>query len=335
EWVPVDEESSPRFLSQLESLLAATEIDHIVPLTEATMYRLWDARPPWRDRVFPRTSTWQQSVLRDKHALIDHMAARGIAAPRQLRIDHDATTPDALIVELGVPLVIKEATGAGGRRVKIVESREQLTEVLARIAQIGGSWAAQEFIAGNTYLVGGVFHQGRPLRLYAAEKLEQYPPRVGPAVRVRSLGDADLLAVGRRVFAELGLTGFASADFMRRDDGSYVLLEVNPRPWGSIAAASSAGVDLFTPFCELLSGTVPVADLTFRAQDSCMIFPRYLLSSAYRTPSGIARVVRDLLGVQGREWRNPRFLIHILRRLRRVSPAPIPLAGWSASWSLE
>jgi hypothetical protein len=122
------------------------------------------------------------------------------------------------------------------------------------------------------------------------------------------------------VFRELAWTGFASADFMRRRDGSYVLLEINPRPWGSIAAAAAAGVDLFTPFAILISGGSPTVDLTFRSREDCRIFPRYLLSPASYSLRGAGHALRDLLGPQGREWRDPRFLLYALRRM--AGPAP-------------
>jgi len=137
---------------------------------------------------------------------------------------------------------------------------------------------------------------------------------------VRSVSDdhATLLELGRRVLRELRWTGFASIDFIRRADHRYVLLEVNPRPWGSIAAATSAGVDLFAPFASLLAGLVPPVDLAFAANRECMIFPRYLLSPAYRSLGGVAQALRDLCDDQGREWRHPGFLRHILCRLYRV-----------------
>src|SRR5207248_2540488 len=146
------------------------------------------------------------------------------------------------------------------------------------------------------------------LRIYAGEKLELYPPRVGPAIRIRSDDHDALVAIGRRVLGELRWTGLASADFIRRPDGSYVLLEVNPRPWGSLAAARAAGVDLLTAFGALLAGEIPTADLAFARDRECMIFPRYLLAPRYRSITGATYAMRDLLGPQGREWRHPGFL---------------------------
>lgn len=306
--------ASARFLPHLDRMMRETPFDHVLPLTESMMSRLWDAEPVWGDRIYPAADEWQRRLLRDKHLLVEHMASRGVAVPGQQRLDA-ALEASAVARAFGMPLVVKAATGAGGAKVRIVETAAQLARAARRARVLGGDWAVQEFVAGPTYLFGGLFHDGRPLRIYAAEKLAQYPPRTGPAIRLRSDDDPVLLTLGLRVFRELRWTGFASADFIRRRDGSFVFLEVNPRPWGSIAAARSAGVDLFTPFSELLAGDVPSPDLAFVANQECRIFPRYLMSPAYWRLGGVAHAFRDLLGHQGQEWRHAGFLRHILTRL--------------------
>ena len=307
--------ASPQFLSNLDRLM--TSFDHVLPLTEAVMWRLADARPTWADRIFPRIDERQTELLRDKHVLVEHLAARGFAVPRHVRLT-PAIDLDAVVRDLGLPLVLKGATGAAGSRVRIVDSRWALAAAVERARALGGAWIAQEYVPGPTCLVGGLFHAGEPLRLYAAEKLEQHPPRTGPAIRLRSDDHAALLDAGVRVFRELRWTGFASADLIRRADGRHLVLEVNPRLWGSIAGATAAGVDLFAPFAELLAGRVPVPDLAFAPDLDCRIFPRYLLSPRYRSARGAVRAVRDLLGEQGRELRHPGFVRYLLGRLYRM-----------------
>lgn len=302
--------ASDRFLSHLDHMAREIPFAHVLPLTEAAMYRLWDAPGPWSERLYPRTHGWQRALLRSKHAMIEHLGARGVAVPAQTRIT-DAVELDAI----AVPAVVKGATGTSGKMVRIVETRAELAAAVARARAMAGDWVVQDFLAGPTYLVGGLFHDGRPLRLYAAEKLEQHPPRTGGAIHLRSLAEPALVDTGLHVMRELQWTGFASADLMRRADGSFVLLEVNPRLWGSLAGATSAGVDLFTPFAELLAGGTPAADLAFTADDDCMIFPRYLNAAHYRTLAGARQALRDLRGAQGRDWRDPAFVVHILKRL--------------------
>jgi predicted ATP-grasp superfamily ATP-dependent carboligase len=265
-------------------------------------------------RVFPATLPWQRRLVCDKHAMLEHAAARGLAIPRHVRITAELSA-DAVARELGIPVVIKGATGSGGRRVRIADSKAELADLIARTRAIDDRWIAQELVVGPTYLVGGVFDRGRPIRIYAAEKLEQFPPRTGGAIRLRSLADAALVEAGAAAIRELAWTGFASADLMRRPDGRYALLEINPRLWGSLAGAVSAGVDLFRPFAALLDGQTPAPDLAFTPDNTCMIFPRYLNAAAHRNAAGFACALADLLGEQGRDWRDPRLVAHTLRRL--------------------
>jgi ATP-grasp domain len=318
-WRSMPAVDSAPFLPALTGLMKGTAFDHVLPLSEGIMQRLWDHAGAWSPLLYPATSEWQRRLLKSKHDLIDHMARLGVAVPQQRRLTTEMGAVDEaglaeLAREFGLPLVIKAATGAGGARVRVVESMAELEQAIAWTRAIGGEWVAQEFLSGATYLVGGVFHDGVALRIYAGEKVEQHPPRTGPAIRMRSDDHGALVGLGEQVFRELRWSGFGSADLIRRPDGRYVLLEVNPRPWGSIAGAAAAGVDLFTPFAALLAGEVPSADLAFAANRDCMIFPRYLLSPNYRNLAGARQAIRDLGGFQGRDWRQLRFVLHQLWR---------------------
>lgn len=313
-WISGPPLASPGFPAHLAGVMAGARFAHVLPLTEPAMARLWDAPGPWSDRLHPVTAAWQRHLLRDKHALVEHMAARGIDVPAHRRLD---AQPDlgAAVRALGLPLVIKGDRGSAGRMVRIVDTMAALELAVRRARTLGGAWILQELIAGPTYLFGGLFHDGRPLRIYAARKVEQQPPRTGGASRLRSTDDPGLIDVGLRTLRELRWTGFASADLMRRPDGRHVLLEVNPRLWGSLAGAASAGVDLFTPFAAVLAGQVPPAQLGFAADDDCLIFPRYLGAASHRNLAGARRALGHLRGDQGRDWRDPVFVVHILRRL--------------------
>ncbi len=292
--------------------------DVIVPLTERLMAQLWSACVPWVDRVWPSTDAWQRRVVRDKILLVDELAARGVPTLRQHRVDlESARSIERAARDLHYPLVVKGATGVGGERVKIVDSRGELDLAVQRARELGGAWCFQEWASGPTYLVGGVFDEGRALRLYAGEKLEQFPPRVGPAIRLRSTMDSRVREVGAAAIQELWWTGVASADVIRRADGSVALLEINPRPWGSIGCAASAGVDVMGAFAAMLRGDDVDERLDCRDGDEHAVFPRYLMAPAYRGLRGAIMAARDL--VRESEWRHPRFLVQTLRRLGALS----------------
>jgi hypothetical protein len=313
QWLSGPAIASDHFLPHVGEL--ATHFDHVLPLTERAMLRL--ATVPWRDRIFPPLDGEQQTLIANKHALVEAMGARGIAIPRHVRV---TSALDLDRIEL--PAVVKAATGSAGKLVRIVDTRSALATTIARAGELGGEWIVQQYVPSATFLFGGLFHRGEPLRIYAGEKLELYPPRTGGAIRMRSTRDHALIEIGTRVMRALRWTGFASADFVR-DARGYLLLEVNPRLWGSIAAARATGVDLFSPFAQLLGGSTPAPDLAFADGQECSIFPRYLYAAHHRNAAGAKQALRDLRGFQGDDWRDPGFVLHILKRLywlRRLGP---------------
>lgn len=52
-----------------------------------------------------------------------------------------------------------------------------------------------------------------------------------------------MLAASRRLLEALKWHGVAMVEFKRRADGSFALMEINPRLWGSLALSIGAGVD--------------------------------------------------------------------------------------------
>jgi hypothetical protein len=309
--------ANPALLPHLDRMMAEAAFDRVLPLTEAAMMRLWDASPGWGERIYPQVAGWQRGLLRDKYVLSEYLAARGVAVPRHQRLA-PGVDPAAIASELGLPLVVKGATGAGGARVRIVKTLAELAGAMRRARRAGGSWGVQELVDGPTVLFGGLFHAGSPLRIYAGTKLEQHPRGTGPAIRLCSIDDPALVELGTRIMRELRWTGFGSIDFIRRRDGNHAFLEVNPRLWSSVAAARPAGVDLFAPFAELLAGRLPAPDLACAAGHDVRIFPRYLLSPAYWRLGGLSCALRDLLGDQGQPWCQPGFLHHLVSRLYQL-----------------
>src|SRR5262245_47499726 len=78
QWSSAPPVESARFVEHVDRWMAARPFDRVLPLTEAAMQRLWDAKPPWSDRLFPATDEWQRELLRDKHRLLEHMGRRGV-----------------------------------------------------------------------------------------------------------------------------------------------------------------------------------------------------------------------------------------------------------------
>ena len=304
---------STNLLPTIDALVRQHDVDYVLPLTEPLQALLWDRPMAWSNRIFPRPGSAYRALLRDKYCLSEFVGHRGVRIPKQVRLDDGL---EQAIESLGLPMVVKGATGSGGRRTWIVRSLGEARKAVARMRREAAASFAQRYVSGPTFLVGGMFSRGRPLRIYAGVKLAQYPRRTGPASLIDSVRDEELLNEAYRVFAALEWTGVASADFVRDADGRYWFLELNPRPWGSIAAARAAGVDLWSPLVTLLRGEDPEADLRYVEGVAYPIFPLALLSlRSWRSPRGILGIWR----AEKSEWRPVGQGLHLTHRLIRMA----------------
>jgi predicted ATP-grasp superfamily ATP-dependent carboligase len=265
------------------------------------------------DRVIPRPAPWQQALLADKQCMAAFIAGHGVAVPRELHLTESSES-------LGTPFVLKGVRGRGGAATHIVRSRGDAERAAARLRDRGIACFAQEYVAGSTFLVGGLFRKGEPVRLYAGEKLVQYPSRTGPAAVIRSIDSEQLVMNALTVMKALAWTGLASVDFVRDATGRFLFLEVNPRPWGSIVAAADAGVELWAPLATLMEGGAPAQSLAYRAGVTSVILPLALLSGAsWRSWSALSGMVRAAAGPQRAIWWPPRRGAHVARRLLLMS----------------
>jgi biotin carboxylase len=248
----------------------------------------------------------------------EHIGRSGVPIPDQRPASSDARVLEA-IGQLGLPVVIKGASGRGGQATRICDTPAEAC-VAARELRVSGSTPfAQRFIRGTTCLAGGLFDRGRALRFFAGRKTVQYPARTGPAAEIISDADAALREVATRVFAAANVTGLASIDLVRDDRGSYHFLELNPRPWGSIDAAQAAGVDLFEALAALWRSESVEANTSFAVGRRVPIFPLYLLSAPCWREGHLAAAIRgDLAAAAGFAVHQPRQALHQLHRLLRV-----------------
>ena len=304
--------AAPDFVSVVTDTKRRFGCDLVYATTEPSMLALADDAA-----THPRMSSEQRRLVADKRAMSALAAAHGVPVPAE-RALREGSDVERAAAELGLPLVIKTSRGRGGDGTAIVRTSAEARAFLERARVAGREAYAQPLVDGRTYLAGGLFRDGEPLGMFACLKVEQHPPRTGPAIRTRSTNDAPLLQAAASTMRALRWSGLASMDFIRDRDGRFLFLEVNPRPWGSIAATWEAGVDLLTPLAEMLCGHEPSRRSSARADVETHVLPLYLLSRDYYRVSLAGRLLDDLRSIQGEPFRDPAFLPHVLYRLRRV-----------------
>ncbi len=303
-----------KVVDSIGAAVQAVSPDIVLPVCEEALYRIWDEEPPWLPLVQPMVDPGLRAAYRSKHLLGAFARELGVLVPRTRLLMSDAPEELASVIDdLGLPVVVKGAGGCGGAQVKIVGSLAAACAAVAELhLQTGEFPALQEYLTGATYLVGGVFDRGRPVRLIAAEKIEMYPPRTGPAIFLTSRDEPELLDAAERVFRGLGHSGIASADFVRGRDGHFRFLEVNPRPWGSYGLARVLGIDLVGECCRMLRGEHLPSETGYPTGRSWAKMPDYLFASPMRLSNVVRRAVHPV-AVRSWYWHAPRVLLYQAR----------------------
>ena len=156
--------------------------------------------------------------------------------------------PAALADAFGLPLVLKPRRSwspdgeEDKKTARIVRSIEALGTALA--PGLAGDWLAEAFFRGLGVGVSVLARDGAILAAIQHRRIEQ-EHETGPSTRrITEPLDPRLLAWVRDLAAAARLDGVAMFEFKRNPaTGEHVLLEVNPRFWGSLPLAIEAGTD--------------------------------------------------------------------------------------------
>ena len=244
---PQDEEAFVSFLAGLEVERAPLFATHDEPLNAIARGadRLGDRFlypfPPWD--VLARIQT--------KRGQLETADAAGVPIPRTA-YPASADEARAAAEEIGLPVLVKPSSTEGfkrrfGRQAFRCESPAEVERAYTDAEPY--TPMVQELIPGGDdelYTLGSYLSRdGEALGLFCGRKLRQTPPgvgtcRVGEARWVDAVVDS-----GLRLLRALGFHGLSQVEFKRDPrDGSYRLMEVNPRlfQWHGLAAA--CGVDL-------------------------------------------------------------------------------------------
>jgi D-aspartate ligase len=207
--------------------------------------------------------------VQSKRAQLEQAAAVGVAVPRTHNPE-SAADARAGATELGYPVLVKPEDHVGFKRrfrrqAFRCDNEAALDEAFANTEEFGAM--VQELVPGGDdtlYTVGSyIARDGRALGVFCGRKLRQTPRgvgtcRVGEALWVDEAVDAALKLL--RAFEFFGLS---QVEFKRDPrDGTFKLMEINPRLWQWHGLASACGVDLpRIAYADLVGKPVPEAKM--------------------------------------------------------------------------
>ncbi len=241
------------FQAWLLSFVQDLKPDMLLPLTDRTVTQVLALEETLRPlTILPFVSNETFLAVADKGALMRTAGSLGIDTPHtaEVRGGKPPSAEDTEIVKsFRYPAVLKprlSESQQGDRFQKVaVDYLRGPIQALATLSRNPGvAFLLQERITGDGMGVFALCHRGEALSLFCHRRRLEKPPSGGVSVLCESL-PVDEAPVERtlRLLEHYAWDGVAMVEYKRSDDGRFVLMEINPRFWGSLQLAIDCGVD--------------------------------------------------------------------------------------------
>lgn len=241
---PADEREA--FVDAVAAELRRRDYDVVVPVHDATVVPVARNRSRLAELAgVPYQPYEDLRVALDKRLTVE--AARDAGVPHPTTVAAEELDLDAAADELGYPVVVKPRRGSQRVGVSVCETPRELERAVEEGRNRHGPLLLQEFVPnGGEAGVYTVYDWDSRLRgLTVQRRVRSNPPEGGPSTLRETVQDPQLVGLAEDLLDSLDWQGAAMVEF-RRDarTGQPKLMEINPRPWGSLALTVAAGVNV-------------------------------------------------------------------------------------------
>ena len=195
----------------------------------------------------------QFALLRDKQALTN-WAQQGQWAPASF--SHESLCEETTWVG-GLKIMAKPVHGRGSRGIAVLHYAAE-----ARAFQPTEPYIYQTFVGDGKSVVGVsvLSNQGKIVSSYQHQRIRTYPESGGVSTCATLCFEARLTEIVKEMVALLNCSGLLMFEFLYDDQGKWLLLECNPRLWGTVALGEFSGYSLVEKYIALCTGTEVVSE---------------------------------------------------------------------------
>lgn len=210
--------------------------------------------------------------VQDKFTLITKAKNHGIEVPKSHAFkclpSELETTLNIIEDELHFPIILKPRrsvqTDSKGELLKvprkIVSSRAEAKSFISSLDH-SLEYLAQNVISGSGIGIFSFFKTNHSIMDFSHTRILEKPPEGGVSVLSESREmDKDLLAKVHSLLTSYAWDGLAMVEFKLDSTGTPYLMEINPRPWGSLQLAIDSGCDF--PFSLVSETQIPQTPYT-------------------------------------------------------------------------
>jgi predicted ATP-grasp superfamily ATP-dependent carboligase len=254
-----------RFIEDLERELVTGRYAVLLPGSDRVLLAI----SHWRERLegltrigLPAPELLARAL--DREVLAASAAAAGLSPPESIR----CTGPQEGIAAartLGFPVILKslhtvQVRGSTVQQAPPSRSSATEPELEAALAAHEDTFLVQRTERGAPLSFAGVIADDRLLAVAVARYRRTWPPDAGNVAFAETVDPpAALPEMVRKLMVDIGWEGIFELELIQTDDGRFVPIDLNPRPYGSMALAVAAGAPLAAIWCDWLLGREPRA----------------------------------------------------------------------------
>jgi len=272
-YVRVPPAAEPAFVDACLKVVREQRIDLFVPIiVEREFLPLDAARAAFADFGCTLAAPPREivTVAADKLAFAAFLERLDIETPKTVAYARD-------LQGVRFPAYLKPRQGSGSVGTQRVTTAETLHEA----ARGRDDLIVQEAVAGAEFTVDCFAAEAG--RVVAAVPRERIAIKAGVSVKGRTYHHPQIEAIAADVVAKSGIAGPANVQGMLRADGTFSIIEMNPRFSGTLALTTAAGINFATLLLDRFEGK-PIPDL--RGKHRAGVTMMRYWSEAFESPDG-------------------------------------------------
>lgn len=247
--IPSCEKNPMNFISSILNFVKKENVEVLFPINSAETLLISQHKEkfdPYTKIPFQEYSKLEQ--VHDKLNLMKIAKNLDIPIPETFEVKRIEDL-HKIAININYPAVIKLRNATSSVGVSYAKSKEELiTSFKNTVRKFGKSENSypivQEYIPGVSYGVSLLFNEGDLRAKFVHQRLREFPISGGPSTFRISVKEPEMEKIAIDLLQSLNWHGIAMVEFKKDSrTNKPVLIEVNPRFWGSIYQAIASGVD--------------------------------------------------------------------------------------------
>jgi predicted ATP-grasp superfamily ATP-dependent carboligase len=269
---PSPDDEPAAFVAFMEEYLTEHDIDVLLPTANRSTRVTVEHRDAFEAHTtIPFGDRERFDTLDRKDKLAELAESLSVPHPKTIVPDgiEDAVQQ---VRDLSFPVVIKPVDNSGSLGIRFLDDPTEFESAYREIHRFYPCPVVQERLPPEGGAVGGAFLRwdGERKAAFAYRRLREYPPGGGPSTLRESIRDDRLLEVGWKLLEAVDWSGVAMVEFkVDSRTETPMLIEVNPRLWGSLHLPLHAGIDFPTMLVRCALGETVTPQLDYRPNVRC------------------------------------------------------------------